>query len=217
MWTLYLRQFKWERKELEMFRRIGIGLLVAATLVLGIAGAALAQGPTPPSDDLCPFGGGCGGFGMGGHGMMGGFGYHGTMPSILADVLGLTVDELYEALADGKTVAELAQQQGVELADVVAAVIAPRVEQLQQAVAEGYLTQEQADWMIDEMTEHMTWRFENFGLSYGGYGSGGCGMMGGGSFGRQGGWRGHGMGGGRWGGSSNTPRFPTWSSPSSGL
>jgi hypothetical protein len=210
------------RKELEMFRKLGIGLLVAATLVLVVAGAALAQGSTPPSDDFCAQGETCGGFGMGGHGMMGGLGYHGTMPSILADALGMTVDELYEALADGKTVAEIAEEQGVELADVVAAVIAPRVEQLEQAVAEGNLTQEQADWMIEEMTEHMTWRFENSGLGDGGYG-GGCGMMGGGSSGRQGGWRGHGMGmgsgmgGGRWGGSSNTPRFPTWSSPSSGL
>jgi hypothetical protein len=202
-----------------MYKRLVIGLLVALTLVLGVAGAALAQGSTPPADDACPFGGGCGGFGMGGPGM-GGFGYHGTLPDLLAEALGMTVDELYEALADGKTVAEVAEQQGVGLADVVEAVMAPRVEQLEQAVADGYLTQEQTDWMIDEMTEHLTWRFENFGLGNGDYGSGGCGMMGG-SFGRSGGWRGHGMGGGmgggRWGGSNNTQRFPSWSAPSGGL
>jgi hypothetical protein len=68
----------------------------------------------------------------------------------------------------------------------VAALIAPRAELLNQAVADGRLTQEQADAMLEEMTEHLTEQLEN--AAVGGYG-GGCGM-------RAGGW---GMPGGGWG------------------
>jgi hypothetical protein len=123
------------------------------------------------------------------------------MPTILSEALGMTFEELQAALADGQTIAELADAQGVKMDDLVDALVAPRVERLEQAVADGYLTQEQADDMVEQMTEHMTSRLENGGLGYGGYQGGGCGMMGGGfRGGRGGGWR-----GGRWGGNSYAP------------
>ena len=87
----------------------------------------------------------------------------------------MTVEELSAALAEGKTVAEIAAEQGVELGALVAALIAPRAEFLNQAVVDGRLTQEQADAMLEEMTEHLTWQLEN--AAVGGYG-GGCGMRG---------------------------------------
>ena len=62
----------------------------------------------------------------------------------------------------GQTLPEIAAAQGVEMADLVAAVVAPRVEAIEQAVADGRLTREQADGMIAQMTEHMTWMLENF-------------------------------------------------------
>jgi hypothetical protein len=199
-----------------MFKRRSIGALAAVILVLGVAGTALAYDPTPPADGVCPYGGTCGGYGMGG------YGYYGTMPGLLAEALGMTVEELYAALAEGRTVAELAAAQGVELADLAAALIAPRVERLEQAVADGYMTQEQADWMIAEMTEQMVWRLESFGLGYGGFG-GGCGM-GGGGYGHRGGMGGGGyygrpggMQGGRWGNNTGTPGFSPWAAPSTGL
>jgi hypothetical protein len=90
-------------------------------------------------------------------------------------------------------------------------------------VADGTMTQEQADWMLEEMTEHLAWQLENGGL--GGYG-GGCGMRGGGwnpqdgmrgyrggGWSPQGGMRGYrggrGMRGGTWGNSTAAPRFRT--------
>ena len=183
-----------------MLKRVGIAMLILSVLVAGLAGVVLAQDDTPPAGDLCPFGETCGGYGMGGYGR-GGNGYAGTMPTLLAEALGLTTEELYAAQESGQTVAEIAVAQGVELADVVAAVVAPHAERLAQSVADGYLTQEQADAMLATMTEHMTARFETLGLGYGG----GCGMGGGGRFGTSDdtgtfGGRGHrgGMGGGRW-------------------
>ena len=177
-----------------MFKKFSIGVLVAIVLVLGVVGTVFAQEPTPPTDGVCPYGGTCGGSGIGG------LGYRGTMPDILAEALGMTTEELYAALSDGQTIAELAEAQGVEMDALVEALIAPRVEQLAQAVTDGYLTQEQADLMIEIMTTHMAWRLENFGLGYGGqggFGGGGCGMMGGGSRG--------GRQGGRMGGRWSTP------------
>jgi hypothetical protein len=79
-------------------------------------------------------------------------------------------------------------------------------------VADGRLTQEQADWMLKEMTEHLTWRLEN--VSFGGLGSygGGCGMRGGG-WGMQGsGWGyrgGRGMRGGVWRNGAAAPHSPS--------
>ena len=169
-----------------MFKKFSIGVLVAIVLVLGVVGTVFAQDPTPPADGVCPYGGACDGSG-----------YHGTMPEILAETLGMTAEELYAALADGQTIVELVEAQGVEMDALVEALIAPRVEQLVQAVTDGYVTQEQADWMIEMMTTHMAWRLENFGLGFGsqgGFGGGGCGMMGSGS---RGGRQGSRMGG-RW-------------------
>jgi len=166
-----------------VLKRFGIAVLVLSVLAAGLAGVVLAQDDTPEAGDLCPFGGECqghgtGGYGMGGHGMMG-YGYAGSMPALLAEALGMTTEELFAAQESGQTVAEVAAAQGVELADVVAAVIAPRAELLAQAVADGRLTQEQADAMLATMTEHMTARFEESGVGCGG----GCGMGGGGRFG----------------------------------
>ena len=183
-----------------MLKRLGIAMMVSLLLVAGLAGVVLAQDDPPQADDLCPFGGTCGGYGMGGYGM-GGYGYAGSMPTLLAEALGMTTEELVAAQADGQTVAEMAAAQGVDLADVVAALVAPRAERLAQSAADGSLTQEQADAMLAEMTEHMTARLENEGLGY----AGGCGMRGAGRFGTSddtgttGGW-GHrgGMRGGRW-------------------
>jgi hypothetical protein len=198
-----------------VFRRFGIAVLALLVLVAGLAGVVLAQDPAPPPTDLCPYGGTCGGYGSGRYGM-GGYGYAGSMPTLLAEALGMTVEELNAAQAAGQTVAEIAAVQGVELADVVAAVLAPHAERLAQSVADGYLTQEQADSMLAAMTEHMTWRLQTLGTGYGS----GCGMIGRGGYAPPGstgdyGWRGHhgGMRGGRW----SVPQAPVRQAPASDL
>jgi hypothetical protein len=183
---------------MNMFKKILLGVSLAVVLALSLVIIVFAQEPVDPEEDVCPFGGACGGFGHG----MGGFGYRGTMPTVLAEELGMTLEELYAALDDGKTIAEVAADQGIALADLVAALVAQRAEDLSKAVADGYLTQDQADLMLEEMTEHLTWRLENLGL-------GGCGMRGGGpgyrhGRGMHGG--GRGMHGGGWGNGAPAPR-----------
>lgn len=63
----------------------------------------------------------------------------------VADALGISVEELEAARAEGKTLADLADEYGVELDVVQAAMQAARDEVLRQAVTDGIITQEQAD------------------------------------------------------------------------
>lgn len=79
--------------------------------------------------------------------------YHGGQSSgaALAKALGLTAEELAAELKDGKTIAEVAEAQEVELDEVVDALMAPMAEMLTQAVEAGKLSQEQADEKLEQM------------------------------------------------------------------
>lgn len=151
-------------------------ILAGAALAIVLLGAAVAmpafaQEPTLPG----AYGpGGCGGFG----------GEYGGMLDILAEVLGMTPEEIFAELEAGKTIAEIAADQGVELAELVDALIAPRAEALAQAVEDGRLTQEQADWLLEHMREGLEWRLSNNVFGFGGFG--GFGMRGGHRGGRHG-------------------------------
>jgi len=71
---------------------------------------------------------------------------------VVAEQLGLTPAELTEALDDGQTLAEIAEAQGVDLQDIQDALSASRIEQMKekiaQAVTDGDMTQEEADWWL---------------------------------------------------------------------
>ena len=87
----------------------------------------------------------------------GGFLHHGPMAlDAIAEVLGMTEDELQTALEDDQTLAEIAQDQGVGVQRVVDAIVAEHQERLDQAVADGDLTQAEADEMLADAAEHAT-------------------------------------------------------------
>ncbi|MBC8448787.1 MAG: hypothetical protein H8D78_13650 [Chloroflexi bacterium] len=75
--------------------------------------------------------------------------------SVAADQLGLTVDELLAELEDGRSIADVAEQEGVNAQTIADAFIAVRTERLDEVVAEGRITQEQADEMLAHMTEEV--------------------------------------------------------------
>ena len=70
-----------------------------------------------------------------------------------AKALGMTADELSAELWGGKTLAAIAEEKGVDIADVKAAVEAAQIAEtktaIQQAVTDGTLTQAKADWLIE--------------------------------------------------------------------
>ncbi len=111
-----------------MRKTLVIGMALVAILALG-AVTVLAQGPR-------------GGFMDDFYGQ----GVRGLDLDTLAEALGLEDDDaLLEALQDGQTVAEIAEAQGVALADVVAALAADYEADLADDVADGDITQEVAD------------------------------------------------------------------------
>lgn len=151
-----------------------------------------------------------GGFGMGnGFGMGDGFmGRGNNFATVIAEALGIEQTELLTALQNGQTVAELAEEKGVELTVVVDALVTAHSEILTAAVEAGRITQEQADARLETFRENVTAQLSQsmtFGMGMG---------MGGGRGGHHGG-MGMGMGGGRpgmgmgmgqgWGNQSVTP------------
>jgi uncharacterized protein (DUF433 family) len=88
-------------------------------------------------------------------------GPRGAHGDVVAEALGMTVEELHEALKDGQTIAELAEAKGVALEDIADAVVAAQTERLQQAVENGRLTQEEADERIAQMEENILEHLES--------------------------------------------------------
>jgi hypothetical protein len=107
-----------------------------------------------------------GGRGMMGRGMMGGNGLmnmmggslpapmHDAMLDTLAEKLGLTRAELDSRIANGETPAQIAAANGLSGADFSTLLADAHKAALDQAVADGYLTQAQADSMLDMMGGH---------------------------------------------------------------
>lgn len=94
--------------------------------------------------------------GPGGHGGRGGHLGRGPGFEAAAEALGLEADAVKEALRDGTTIADLAEQQGVDVQTVIDAMVAEAQERIAQAVENGRLTQEQADERLADITERIT-------------------------------------------------------------
>jgi len=148
-----------------------VGVVALMLGGVGYVGYAYAQDDDPDTP-----------FGHGGKGHRGGFGQgmmswagkgdgevgplHETMQAAIAEALGTTVEALDAAYEDGKSPWDIAQEQGLTEEEFSALIFDAHQAGLEQAVADGDLTQEQADWMQsrwDEMKEN------GFGP-----GSGGC-------------------------------------------
>jgi len=115
--------------------------LAVVTLAVGavFAGTTLVNAQTPTPGDPSYLGGGRM---MAGDGLM-----DETMHAILAEKLGLSVAELDALIAEGKTVVQIAEEQGLSADEITTLMQEARSAALDQMVADGVITQEQADWM----------------------------------------------------------------------
>jgi hypothetical protein len=167
--------------------------LFAAVLVTVLAALAVSSfsvfaqdtdDPTPPFGMMGHHGGMMGGM----HGMMGGMmgSDDHTMLAGAAELLDMTVDELYDALHSGTSLQDLAKEKDVNVDNLTDAMLDGMKAHLAEAVEAGYITQEQAD-------EHLAWMSENLTEMpmFNGTAGGMMGMMG-----HMHGGTGHGMG--RW-------------------
>jgi hypothetical protein len=123
-------------------------LAVTGLLVVSFAGVALAAGPADAdAAGDCPF------FGeRQGQGGMRGFHGEGTSDAV-SGLLGLTAEDIQAQRLEGQSLVEIAAAQGVTEDALVAAIMAVKTEAIQQRVADGTLTQEQATLMLQNMEQ----------------------------------------------------------------
>lgn len=131
-------------------------LLTTAVIVLALAalgvGAAFAQGVQPPAGS---------GQREGGYGWM-----HDYVEQALAAKLGLTEEQVEDQLAAGKAMYQIALDNGVKQEDLAGFMNEVHRTAFDQAVKDGVITQERADWMLQRMQN----MYQN------GYGPGNCPM-----------------------------------------
>jgi hypothetical protein len=72
----------------------------------------------------------------------------------VAQALGLAQEELLTHLKAGESIAEIAADQNVPGDEVVEAIVAPYRDELQLQVKYGYITQEQADALLEQARDH---------------------------------------------------------------
>jgi CO/xanthine dehydrogenase Mo-binding subunit len=170
---------------------IAVGFMVAV-FVFGMAGFAYAQSQTPPTPEY-PYGPGMhamrgvegmpGGYGRGyGHGMMGGYGMHGdwdgeygpmheAMIAALAEALGLTPEELEARHDAGETMWQIAESEGLSAEEIQEFMLSAHDTALEDAVANGQLAEDQAEWMDAHMEQMWSGEYGNGG--FGGHCGGG--------------------------------------------
>ena len=115
---------------MKKWSKIVLGVVGAAALVSALSVTALAQGP------------------MGGKG---GRGMFGRIGGGVAELLGLEQDALHEQLKDGVTLEELAADQGLTLEELQAQSQAEKIAAVEEKLAAGDITQEQADAMLERI------------------------------------------------------------------
>ncbi|WP_127587001.1 hypothetical protein [Paenibacillus koleovorans] len=179
---------------MKQIRSKVLATTLAASVLIGGGVAALLQtqayadttdgtsGTTPPA---------AGAKNHGGPGKGAGFdkrGGQGDELSILATSIGISAEELQTQLKAGKTVLQLAEEKGITKASLLEKLNAAFAKSIDDAVAAGALTQEQATKRKDEITARSEHLVTNLGLPPGGQ------RMGPGQKGGQGG-PGHGGGG----------------------
>ena len=130
---------------------VTIMVVVVVALALGAAGVAYAQSASQGT------GTGTGSGWMGGRGSRGGMGagnmgtgdgiLHDYMIAAFAEELNIPVADLEARLEQGETMAQIAVSTGLTIDEFRTLMVDARSQAIDQAVADGTLTQEQADWM----------------------------------------------------------------------
>ena len=171
---------------------LGLALTVVLVATFAVrASSALAQndGNTPPT----PYPPGTSGYGWNMHGMMWGGTQGDPTWTAVATALDIDVNTLLTELQSGKTLAQIAEEQGVDVQTVYDAALTTMTDHMNAMVESGYITQAQADaqftWMHDNISQMPMFNgtgFDQYPMG-GMMGSYGQGMMG---YGMHGGWMG---------------------------
>ena len=161
---------------------IVISVLSLVVLTLGLAGYAYAQGQSSPPDEypygpdmMDGYGGhvdemmgagyGMMGSSMMGSGMMGWQGGEGPMHegmiTSLAESLDLSPQEIEARHDGGESIWEIAEAEGLSDEEISDLMFSAHDVTLADAINDGLLTQDQADWMNDHMNQMSDGEFGN--------------------------------------------------------
>ncbi len=133
-----------------------LGTALAVTVAFGVASTSFAQddttapGTTPPAMRGERHGPGEWGGPVGKGGPVGM-----ARGTAIADLLGLSEADLRTAIESGQSIADIATAQDVDLQTVIDAIVAEQQRQLEQAVTNGRLTQEEADAKLTQLEENL--------------------------------------------------------------
>jgi hypothetical protein len=120
-------------------------VLVVGVLTFGSVNKVYASSESPTTSAAA------GNYGFGGQGGMTGGTQagvlHDEMISVVAEELGITVEDLNARLANGENLYSVAIAEGLTNDDAKALLLDARSQAIDLAVANGDLTQTQADWM----------------------------------------------------------------------
>jgi len=153
-----------------------VGML-AVVLALAVAVPAFAA-----TDDTSTPAATCtnGAWGGGGHGAMLGAG--GQMSAAISELLGMEAADLQAARQDGQSLADIAASKGISTDTLISGMLEAHKAALADAVADGRITQERADLMLENMSERIADRIDDTEVGppagRGGHGRGGQGAGG---------------------------------------
>ena len=141
-----------------------VATILALSAVTVFASAVLAQGPGPANQNAAGntqanrLGHGSGGMGSGyGLAVKGAWaGPEHSLVAVASEALDMEQADLVAELQGGKTLAEVAAANSVDVQDIVDAFLAPRAEFIAQAVTDGKITQADADAMQARMQAMVT-------------------------------------------------------------
>ena len=128
---------------------VGLTVLVLGAMGVGIA---YAQGPRPPIFHM---------MGQSGQGWM-----HEYVQQAFASKLGLTEEQVQDQYARGRTMYQIARDNGIAQEDLATFMNEIHQEAFDKAVKDGLANQEQAGWMLERMQK----------MQQGEYGTGDCPM-----------------------------------------
>lgn len=151
----------------------GFGLAV----VLAVAGMTVfAQTDTPPTPGGSGVGNGAACIAERGSGVLSDV-MHSVMIQSFAEKLNLAAETLEARIAAGETMWQIAEAEGLSLEEFTTVMSEARTQALADAVAQGLITQEQADWMSTRMGGRMMGQGARGGYSQGGCTTGAGGQM----------------------------------------
>ncbi|MFC1907429.1 hypothetical protein ACFLW8_05025 [Chloroflexota bacterium] len=119
---------------------ITVALVATGLLVLSFAGIVQAHGPNDTNDEEQHGWGGC-------------FGQGAIVSEAVSELLGLTHEEIETMRHEGKSLVAIAAAQGIDEHTLVEFMMATKRDILQQRVADGTLTAERVETMLQQMEQ----------------------------------------------------------------